>query len=90
MTNGLILFGVSAGSILGPGCKGSHRSIVFLHFESMFFVFFFKILFYLLMREAERQRHRQREEEAPQGEPDVGLDPRTLGSCPDQRQAHNH
>ena len=31
------------------------------------------------MRERERggQRHRQREKQAPHGEPDVGLDPRT-------------
>ena len=30
--------------------------------------------------ERERQRHRQRETQAPCREPDVGLDPRTLGS----------
>ena len=30
----------------------------------------------------ERQRHRQREKQAPCREPDVGLDPRTLGSYP--------
>ena len=39
---------------------------------------------YLFMRdtqrERERQKHRQREKQAPCGEPDVGLDPRTLGS----------
>ena len=29
----------------------------------------------------ERQRPRQKEKQAPCGEPDVGLDPRTLGSC---------
>ena len=34
------------------------------------------------MRERERQRHRQRERQAPRREPDVGLDPRTLGSHP--------
>ena len=32
------------------------------------------------MRYRERQRHRQRAKQAPCGEPDVGLDPRTLGS----------
>ena len=32
--------------------------------------------------ERERQRHRQREKQAPCREPDVGLDPRTPGSCP--------
>ena len=34
------------------------------------------------MRDRERQRHRQREKQAPCREPDVGLDPGTLGSCP--------
>ena len=36
-------------------------------------------------RERERQRHRQREEKQVPSmkEPDVGLDPRTLGSCPE-------
>ena len=34
------------------------------------------------MREKERQRHRQREKQAPCREPDVGLDPRSPGSCP--------
>ena len=33
--------------------------------------------------ERERQRHRQREKQAPCREPDVGLDPRTLGSRPE-------
>ena len=32
------------------------------------------------MRDRERQRHRQREKQAPCGEPDVGLHPRTRGS----------
>ena len=51
--------------------------------------FFFKDFIYLFIemqrvreRERERQRHRQREKQAPCREPDVGLDPRTLGSCP--------
>ena len=35
------------------------------------------------MRCTEKQRHRQREKEAPCGEPDVGLDPRTLESGPE-------
>ena len=34
-------------------------------------------------RERERQRHRQREKQAPCREPEVGLDPRTPGSCPE-------
>ena len=33
-------------------------------------------------RKKERQRHRQREKQAPRREPDVGLDPGTLGSHP--------
>ena len=33
-------------------------------------------------RERERQGHRQREKQDPCGEPDVGLDPGTPGSCP--------
>ena len=32
-----------------------------------------------------RQRHRQREKQAPCKEPDVGLDPGTLGSCPEPK-----
>ena len=31
----------------------------------------------------ERQRHRQREKQAPYGEPNVGLNPRTPGSQPE-------
>ena len=37
------------------------------------------------MRITERQRHRQREEQAPCGEPDVGLDPRTPESHPEPK-----
>ena len=35
--------------------------------------------------ERERYRHRQREKWAPCREPDVGLDPRTLGSYPEPK-----
>ena len=35
------------------------------------------------MRDTERQR--QREKQAPRREPDVGLDPRTLGSRPEPK-----
>ena len=38
-----------------------------------------------LHRERERQRHRQREKQATQESSDVGLDPRTLGSHPEQK-----
>ena len=51
-----------------------------------FFPFFFSFLrFYLFMRDRERQRHRQRDEQTPCKKPDVGLDPRTLGSCPESK-----
>ena len=41
----------------------------------------------------ERQKHRQREKQAPHREPNVGLDPGTLGSCPELKadaQLLNH
>ena len=37
----------------------------------------------------ERQRHRQREKQAPCREPDVGLDPGTLGHALGRRQVLN-
>ena len=37
------------------------------------------------MRDIERQKHRQREKQAPCMEPDAGLDPGTLGSCPEPK-----
>ena len=46
---------------------------------------FFFLRFYLFMRGRERQRHRRREKQAPCGEPNVGLDPRTLGSQPEPK-----
>ena len=36
-------------------------------------------------RERERQRHRQREKQAPCRKPYVGLDCRTLRSCPEPK-----
>ena len=56
----------------------------------VFLMLFFKKRFYLFIHEIhthtgkkrERQRHMQREKQAPCREPDVGLDPRTAGSCP--------
>ena len=48
-------------------------------------------MFLKLMRD--RQRHRQRKKQAPCGEPDVGLDPRTPGSHPEPKadaQLLNH
>ena len=43
--------------------------------------------FYLFIHERhrERGRHRQRGKQAPCGEPDMGLDPRTPGSCPEPK-----
>ena len=38
--------------------------------------------------ERERQRHRQREKQAPCRKPDVGLDPRTPGSCPEPKAGY--
>ena len=35
------------------------------------------------MRDTEREAERELEKQAPCGEPDVGLNSRTLGSCPD-------
>ena len=35
------------------------------------------------MRDIKRQRQKQREKQVPFGEPNVGLDPRTPGSCPE-------
>ena len=43
--------------------------------------FFFKILF-IHERHREKGRHRQMEKQAPRREPDVGLNPRTLGWQP--------
>ena len=37
------------------------------------------------MRDTERQRHRQREKQTPCREPDVGLDPWTLGLHPEPK-----
>ena len=36
-------------------------------------------------REREEQRHRHREKQAPSGEPDAGLNPRTSGSRPEPK-----
>ena len=54
-------------------------------------VFYFKDFINLFMKdtERERQRHRQREKQAPRREPDVGLDPRSPGSCPGLKAALN-
>ena len=46
---------------------------VLSHFLSFFF---FKYFIYVFMRDTKMQRYRQRENEAPCGEPDVGLDSR--------------
>ena len=48
--------------------------------------FFYKILFiYSWQTQIERQSQSQREKQAPYKEPDVGLDPRTLGSRPEPK-----
>ena len=50
-----------------------------------FIIIFLKDFIYLFMRDTEResQRHRQREKQAPCREPDVGLEPTTVGSRPE-------
>ena len=62
----------------------SFHLINFLFPLFYFILFYLKDVIYLFMRERERekQRRRQREKQAPCGEPDAGLDPRTLGSHP--------
>ena len=42
--------------------------------------FFLRRYLFIHERHTERERHRQREKQALGREPDVGLDPRTLGS----------
>ena len=54
------------------------------------FLYFFKDFIYLLMRDTDRQRHRQREKQAPFGEPNAGLDPRTPGSHPEPKADTQH
>ena len=49
------------------------------------FFFFLKDFIYLFVRDTQSQRHRQREKQAPTGELDAGLDPRTMGSRPEPR-----
>ena len=59
----------------------------YLHFFFFFNLFFFNFhpFIHERHRERERQRHRQREREGLCEEPDVGLDPRTLGSHPEPK-----
>ena len=58
---------------MGNSAQGSQGKIFFLNKDFMLFI---------NERHTERQRHMQREKQAPRREPDVGLDPRTPGSCP--------
>ena len=50
----------------------------------------FIYLFNSFMREREGQRHRQREKQAPCGELDEGLDPRTWDHALSRKQTLNH
>ena len=52
--------------------------------EGLFF-FFWKDFIYSFMRDRERQRHKQREKQPPCRDPNAGLYPRTLGSCPESK-----
>ena len=54
-----------------------------------FFFFNFFVFNHERQRERERQRNRQRLKQAPCREPDVGLDPKSLGSCPGPKAAPN-
>ena len=47
--------------------------------------YFFTEFIYVFMRHTKRPKHRQREKQAPCGEPDAGLDPRTPGSHPEPK-----
>ena len=61
-----------------------------LDLQEVFF-FFLKIIYlFIHERHRKRQRHRQREKQAPCGEPDVELDPRTRDHPLSQRQMLNH
>ena len=88
-------------SILNASHKASsHPSMYYEYLESLHLIinkkpegnksgFFFKILF-IHERHRERERHRQRKKLSLCWEPDAGLDPRTWGSQPCQREMLNH
>ena len=67
----------------------SHTYFLAYFLKKIYFIYLFMID---IERERERQRHRQRqrEKQAPCREPDVGLDPGTLGSCPGLKAVLNH
>ena len=79
--NGLMLFDVGIKDDASLHCVCEIKPLRGKH-DPLFC--FFKG-FYLFMRHTQRQRHRQREKKAPSGEHNVGLDPRTLGSQPQQK-----
>ena len=73
-------------------CLSIQLSVVFFFFSPCFF--FFKILF-IYLREGDRGAEHEQGEEAEgegeadsplSGEPSVGLYPRTLRSCPEQKE----
>ena len=70
----------------GNGCLGREIMSYWVNFG-----YIFKDLF-IHERDThrEKQRHKQREKQAPCREPDVGLNPRTLGSHPGPKQMLNH
>ena len=70
----------------GPVGLQDHRTRVCILHPVFVNSIFFKVLFiYLWETCRKRQRHRQREKLAPCGEPDVGLNPRMLGSWPEPK-----
>ena len=64
-----------------PNQKLYNRTWGSVFIESFIKFFFVKDFIYLFTRDRERQREKQ----APYGEHDVGLDPRTLGSRPEPK-----
>ena len=60
--------------------------MLFLNLFLKFFRFIYFLFIYLFMRDIEREAEtRQREKQAPCRDPDVGLNPGILGSCPEPK-----
>ena len=56
------------------GDKGEKRNLKAIEF------FFVRCIYLFMKTQRETQKHRQREKQSPCGEPDVELNPSTLGS----------
>ena len=75
-------------------CGVEVSNLLYLYFQGILFqhcvylkknFFKFKKDIYSWDIQRKRERHRQREKQAPYGEPDAGLHPRTLGSWPEPK-----